>query len=498
MIRKLSIALICLTPLWVSAQKVKGKVYEDRNANAKYDIGEPVLNKVLISNGRDIVQTNQQGDYFVDAIEGLPIFVIKPSSYAPINNALNIPAFYLKVEQQSNKVITHDFGMQRVEETKDYSIALLGDMQVGIIDDIHHVEKLAVEELVVDKPTMVFPLGDLVFDELSLFKDLAHSLSLIGSPMYYVIGNHDLDFGVQDRVKNRAKSYEAVFGPSYYALVYDDELFLVLNNNYPIDDKAYIGEIDDNQKRFVKNALAAHKDKVSRVNVMMHIPVEFMQDKQDFIGLFADYEHVFVATGHTHTQYHRFFEREGQEPIHQLVAGAVCGAWWQGPHDIKGIPFAMMYDGTWKGYWRLNRTDGKHTLTYKVSGYDKDLQMSVFVPEVNQWDTLANALNDDYVYANVFAGNEHTEVEISYDGQLWLPMEYYLGVDPQFERLVLLQEAGRFKSLNVSGIVDAKRKSTHLWRTPLPKTLKKGSLIYVRATHPALGLDHTITRVYGN
>ncbi|MCP1996381.1 calcineurin-like phosphoesterase family protein [Flavobacterium sp. HSC-61S13] len=472
---------------------VRGKVFEDSNKNKVYDLGEPLLSGVLLSNGRDLVATNAQGEYQIELIPDLSVFIIKPSGFQSPLSKNNKVEFFIPLKQNDAEEI-YDFPLYKQEENKRSDFVLLGDLQVDVMDDINHVEKLVVEELAKDPPDLIFPLGDLVFDNLEIFEPLAQSLGLIGAPIYYVAGNHDLNFG-REKLEQRDDSFKRVFGPSYYALEYGEQLIVVLNNIIPISDKEYVGGIDVMQKVFLNKILQEFKHR--KITVMMHIPVEFMEDKNDFLELFAEYPEVFIATGHTHTQYHKYFERKNNPAIHQLVAGAVCGAWWQGPHDIEGIPFAMMYDGTWKGYWHLYTDAGKQQLQYKVSGRSESKQMSIWSPEYKDWDQSLHHLNDQYIYVNVFAADQNTQVEISFDDGPWSAMHYFEGVDPAYKRLIALQDQGRYNNGKTSSMVDAKRISTHLWRFPVPfKNHNSPGIAKIRAIAKNLGLNHVETRVF--
>ncbi|MEK6507442.1 calcineurin-like phosphoesterase C-terminal domain-containing protein [Myroides sp. C4067] len=487
------ISLIITSGAWAQGAQVTGRVFEDTNQNRQYDKGEPLLKDVLISNGKDLVVTNAKGEYKINSLEQGQIFLIKPSGYQSPLSKSNKVEFYIPFGEEHK---SYDFPVYKQEEDKSLKAVLLGDLQSDVMDDIHHVEKLVVSELATTPPDLIFPLGDLAFDRLEVFEPLSQALGVIGSPIYYVVGNHDLNFGSGLTLQDRDSSYKKAFGPSYYALEYGEELILVLNNILPVNDKEYIGTIDEVQKAFIQNVLARYALKYDKVKVMMHIPIEFMEDKQEFLDLFKDYKEVFVAVGHTHTQYHQYFERDNKKPVHQLVAGAVCGAWWQGPHDIEGIPFAMMYDGTWKGYWTLETQKGDYNLSYKVSGRAENKQIQIWTPEVQEWDKSLEHLNDGYVYANVFAADLNTAVEISFDGVSWQKMKYYEGVDPHYTRLIELQNQGRYKNMKTSPLVDAKRKSKHLWRMPIPKGLKEGpQLIKVKAIDPRYGLNHVENRV---
>ena len=273
-------------------------------------------------------------------------------------------------------------------------------------------------------------------------------------------------------------------------------LFLVLNNIYPKENRHYEGRIDENQLTFIKNLIQYKSKEHESIKIFMHIPLEEVVNSDELIDSLQSFKDVFIASGHTHTQYHRYHEREGLPAIHELISGAVCGSWWQGPHDIRGIPFAMMDDGTPKGYWLMQMNDSEHNLRYKVSGADANKQMNIWVPETNEWDTALNKLNHSYVYANVFAADDDTNVMISFQEDEWLPMQKYEGVSPELIRFYTLQELGRYDGQKLSKNPKPNAVSKHLWRIEIPDYLEeKAYLIKIQAKNEKLRLNVKGNRV---
>ncbi|MFV0248583.1 MAG: calcineurin-like phosphoesterase C-terminal domain-containing protein [Tenacibaculum sp.] len=479
-------------------RQVRGTVFVDFNSNGLLDKGEKPLPKVAVSNGIDLVMTNKQGKYNLQSIAKKPIFIIKPSGYiSPLSKSNTAKFYYLTEEIQSaSSAFEFNFPLVKNPEYKSTKAVLLGDVQVNIIDDLHHVGKLVVSELAKNPPDFIVPLGDLSFDNLAIFPDLSNTLGLIGSPVFYVMGNHDIDTAYND-FEDRDASFKKNFGPSYYAFEFGKKLYLVLNTNYPTEKNKYIAKIDKSQLQFVSN-LAALKNKSHKtLTIFMHIPFEELTNKTQLMLNINAFDDIFIVAGHTHTQYHSYIKRSQKKAVHQLVAGAVCGAWWQGPRDSNGIPFSLMYDGTPKGYWWLLQNTNNYKLSYKVSGKNKDKQIQITVPEYNKWDTALNSIYDNYIYDNVFAADKNTKVEYKIDSDNWKPMTYYEGISPQLKRLYTLQQIGRYKSLQVSPILAPKIKSKHLWKAELPISLKSGfHKIEVRAYNPKLGLKAAEVKVY--
>ncbi|MFI0430271.1 calcineurin-like phosphoesterase C-terminal domain-containing protein [Mariniflexile sp. HMF6888] len=490
----ISIVLFFIGDLYAQSQVIKGIVFLDTNENGIFDGGEATLQNIPISNGRDIVLSNAKGAYSIEYVKGNLIFLLKPSGYISKTNKNNIVQSYFNPQKLGTST-NIDFPLYEHPENDKVKVALLGDVQVDVMDDVYHVGKLVAEELIGNKPDFIIPLGDLSFDNLEIFNPLSQVLGLIGTPVFYVIGNHDLNFkGTEFR--DRDLSFETIFGPSYYAFEYGKNLFLVLNDIYPLSNGKYTGKIDEDQLKFIKNLVAIKQQAYESINLAMHIPLEELENKEELIALLQPFKHVFMACGHTHTQYHNYFKRDSLPDIHELVCGAVCGAWWQGAHDIRGIPFSMMNDGTLKGYWLVDIEDEAHTFNYKVSGLDSSKQINIWIPEVNEWDDALNDLNEPYVYANVFAGDENTNVQISFDSGLYLPMEKYLGIAPELKHFYKLQELGRYQGQKLSKNPLPKTLSHHLWRIKIPDSLGKGAhSINVKASNNKLFLNVRGNRV---
>lgn len=483
--------LIFAQPFWA---QVKGVVFLDSNKNNLIDKGEKTVADVLISNGKDIVKTNKKGKYTINLLPNNPLFIIKPKGFISPKNKDSIVQFFINPYDIKNKNQVN-FPLYKQKEKNFPKVALLGDPQADVMDDIHHVGKLVTEELISKDIDFMVPLGDLSFDNLAIFKPLSKTLGLVGVPVFYTIGNHDLDY--KESFDDTNEKFEKHFGPSYYAFEYGKEFFLVLNNIFPIGNNKYEGRINNTQQEFIKNLLALKKN-INKITVFMHIPLEQLKDKEWLISQLSSIKNVLIATGHTHTQYHKFFHRKNNSKIHQLVTGAVCGSWWRGPHDINGIPFALMDDGTEKGYWLVQYTNNSYKLKYHVSGAPQK-QMNVWTPETKEWDTDLNKLKEPFIYANVFAANANTKVSISFDRKNWKKMQYYKGISPKLKYLYHLQQLGRFKNLKISKIPKPKTKSTHLWRIAIPKNLTKGIyLLRVNAFDKKLNINTTTNKVFWN
>ncbi len=76
------------------AEQATGYVFEDVNGNEQLDVGEPRLCGIRVSNGVDIVRTDQTGRYAFEVDNDTLLFVIKPRGYRTPIDRLRLPRFY--------------------------------------------------------------------------------------------------------------------------------------------------------------------------------------------------------------------------------------------------------------------------------------------------------------------------------------------------------------------------------------------------------------------
>src|SRR5690554_3584204 len=96
MMKNIVTALLFLTfSLGAMAQgMVRGIVFEDLNGNGIKDRREKGVDKVSVSNGMQVVQSDSQGKYELPISDDQIIFVIKPSNYQVATDLKNLPQFF--------------------------------------------------------------------------------------------------------------------------------------------------------------------------------------------------------------------------------------------------------------------------------------------------------------------------------------------------------------------------------------------------------------------
>ncbi|GEM_PF-68822 len=510
----LAAALLSLSTgaLPVSVQSdASGTVFIDQNGDGARQPGERGLPGVLVTNGQDVVRTDTRGVFTIPLrnAEDSIISVVDPAGYASPRDSLGIPRFYHIHKPQgspdSNYIYsgvpatgqlpqTIDFPLVRDTTGGAFDVILVGDPQPYNPGEVSLYARDVVSELRNVEADFAFALGDLVGDDLNLYPIYNEANSLSGHTWRNVHGNHDVNF-MSPTDQHSDETFEATFGPADYAFYRGEALFIVLDNvlwqgfdGYRSDGDPkrgnYIGDISDRQVRFVR-ALLDNTPRETLVVVAVHIP--FMGDGprentrgfEKLLAAMSSHPNTLSVSGHTHKQRHEYFGPEdgyttdqGTEHHHYNV-GTASGTWWRGDTNERGIPHAMMRDGTPNGFAVLSIKENTYSISYKAAGFPESFQINIHAPD-------ASAGGEAFT-ANVFNGCERTTVEyqIGENGS-WRTMERVWIPDPHYTALYEQE------------LEDNKRRklwepepSSHIWQANLPADIPAGtSWLTIRATDP--------------
>lgn len=491
----LFIALLFCSLTGFAQAAVSGYVYEDSNQNAKKDKREKGIAQVSVTNGIDVVQTDAKGFYTLPITDDQIISVIKPAGYEVPRNALNLPQFYYIHKPAGSPELKYkgvaptgalpkalNFALLPAKEEVAFTALVFGDPQPYNLTEMELFEKGVISEVIgITNAKFGISLGDLVGDDLSLFKPYQEAVAKVGIPFYNVLGNHDLNFDAAID-EHADETFEAHFGPSNYAFNYGKVHFIVLDDVLypdPRDSSGYWGGFREDQLAFIKNDLAfVPKDHL--IVLAFHIPLfdesygdTFSDsDRAALFELLEEFPHTLSLSAHTHLQRHEFFdEADGwkqQKPHHHYNVGTTSGDWYKGKLNEKGIPVARMRDGTPKGYAFIDFSGNSYELRYKVVDQDPSYQMEIFAPKVIEKDKRTSA----GIFVNFFIGNEKSALRYRVDGGAWQDMRYLEEYDP----IYLLE---MFEWDTTTELLDGKRpsnpqKSKHLWRANVPNKLAAG------------------------
>ena len=488
----ISLVLLLLS-LPISARdtpNASGFVYDDRNRNGKRDPGEPGLPNVLVSNQREVVPTDLMGRWTLPVRDDCIFFVIKPRGWMPPVSNQQLPHFYYlhkpKGSPQSKfpgvkptgpLPASIDFPLTRQDEPFKFKAHFFGDTQSRNTKELDFMARDTIQELIGTDAEFGVTLGDILFDDLSLFETHNSIVALVGVPWWNVIGNHDLNFDAPDD-RTSDETFERVYGPPYHAFTWGPVNFVVLDNVMWGGSKksggtgGYTGELGEEQLTFLENLLP-HLPENELLMLMMHIPLKTSEsaltpspERDRLFRLIEKRPYTMSISGHTHWHAHMFLDEKdgwkGKKPHHHVVNVTVCGSWWRGEPDELGIPHSLGRDGAPRGYSTITFDGNQAVVDFKASRRPADYQLRIEAPSVVKGGTEKVT-----VYANVFNGSRHSKVRmrLGENGQ-WITLLKSVEPDPDFLTLKKREDSRRDKleGITLPGAVP----SHHLWKASLP------------------------------
>ena len=498
-----------------SAKTIKGTVFLDVNKNLKLDKDEPGIQGVLVSNQRDVVITDKNGKYQLTIDDNAIIFITKPSGYITPLDENNLPKFYYIHQPNGSPKLKYpgikptgklprrlNFPLFESEESDTFEIIVFGDPQSRNETEIGYLRDVFASEMSGVKVAFGIQLGDIVFDNLSLYEKQPKIFSRVGFPFYLLPGNHDENYDAKSD-QFATETYKSYFGPNYYSFDYGQVHFVMLDNvDYLQRDENghvhYQGLIGEKQLQWIKNDLQfVAPEKLIVIN--MHIPLYYgdgknpglnVVDREKLFEILKGGEHLLVLAGHMHIVDHYFLdEQEGwtdEKPLHQIICAAACGAWWSGPKDIYGIPLSMQEDGTPKGYHLIKFEGSQYNERYKAAGEPVEYQMRISYPVGK---ILYDDLPNRQIVVNVFDGSEKSVVKYQIDELPWTQMKKSFIKDPFFDTVY-----SRSGESTPSWIKP--KPSTHIWTASFPEGLKKGVHRIVIKTIDQFGNCYQATKIF--
>jgi hypothetical protein len=391
-----------------------GTVFEDRGGAGLRRVGDPGIEGVLVSNGRDVVRTDAEGRWRLPVREGDSLFVIKPQGWTTPAGPGGIPRFsYLHQSQGTPAMLrlrhqgvaptgplpaSIDFALQRRPESTRFEALLLADPQPANACELAYLRDDIIAGTLPIDAAFAIVHGDVAADDLSLYPRYLRLLAATGIPWHHCPGNHDMNWDARDDRTSR-ETWKGVFGPRHYAFQHGGATFLLLDNVHyhgrnpgrPLSG-TYRGRIGQEQLAFVRNVLA-HVPHDGLIVVSMHIPLttyndpanraDNTEDRRALLALLSGRPHTVSFAGHMHTSEHHHLGAEhgftgpGRHD-HQVLAAA-SGSWWGGPRDCCGMPEAVCPDGTPNGFHVLSVEGARHATRFVPAAGKGPAQLRVLV-----------------------------------------------------------------------------------------------------------------------
>ncbi|MBL8059835.1 MAG: calcineurin-like phosphoesterase family protein [Chthonomonas sp.] len=463
-------------------QFAEGYVFHDKDGSGKKN-GNPGIGGVCVSNGVDVVRTDRDGKWRLPVKEGSVIFVVKPTGWGPPVDECQLPQFYYIHKPSGSPKFRFpaseptgplpssiDFPLKKQHEESKFRMVLFGDTQPRNQREIDYMAHDVIAQVAREAQEVgaVFGLnlGDELFDDLSLFGSLNRTIAQIGIPWYNVVGNHDLNYDAPSNELS-TETYQKHYGPVCFAWEYAKVHFIAINDvMWHGLAGGYHGEIPKAQLEFVKNYLQfVPKDRL--VVIALHIPLDDCKNAADLFHLIDDRPHTLSLSAHTHVMEQMFFDDKsgwrGKEPHHHLNHATVCGCWWGGNPDERGIPHATMSDGVPNGYSIMEFEGTKYRQHFRAASRPEDEQMLIWMPD----EVSITAVRQTEVVVNVYAGSSRSEVKMRIDNGDWTKMAATVREDPHYARLKQ-SEAGKTPAPGFNRLPNP-TKSNHVWVGNLPR-----------------------------
>lgn len=426
-----------------AADMARGTVFLDANRNSKMDEREAGVAGVIVSNGREVYVTSEDGTYELPAYGDMNLFVTKPAGYVtPVNNQM-VPQFaYVHKEAGSPDLrfggipatgplpATINFPLIEDGEDTTFDCLVFGDPQPYSNREVGYVRATVGNMLAQrdnsDTECLIFA-GDIMGDDLSLYDRFKDIIAVGMTPQYFVGGNHDVDHDA-DSDADSFDTFRREWGPEYWAAEIGDVMFIGLDNvRYPCNGvdphpfcstdmrQTYNGVISERQLEWLANFLPnVPQDKL--IVMTAHIPFQTFTDNTaakhqtdnlDALAALLEGRKVLGLAGHTHTT-ENIEEGENFEgweehthlpgaPFHQIVTGAVSGSWWSGDLNDAGVPRSTQRLGSPRGYYSLDFNGSDYIDTYHMFGQDDgQFHASFNTPRFREWAERLIAYRDLY------------------------------------------------------------------------------------------------------
>lgn len=254
------------------ATRIEGVVFEDLNADGRRDSGERGLPGIVVSDQVQVVTTDDEGRFVMDARGYGLVFVSQPDGYR-----VNGP-FWRAADGAGVA-----FGLVPIPIVSSFTFVHASDTHISeaSVARVRRMREM-VDSLA---PDFLILSGDLVRDALRVPEEVARGyyellereLSQIIVPVFTVPGNHE-KFGIERHLSLVSREhplygnrmYRHYRGPNYFSFTYGGVHFLGLDT-VDYDDLRYHGHVDDLQLEWIARDVAALPPDMPLVT-FSHIP----------------------------------------------------------------------------------------------------------------------------------------------------------------------------------------------------------------------------------
>ncbi|MCW2131590.1 Calcineurin-like phosphoesterase [Arthrobacter sp. VKM Ac-2550] len=441
-----------------------GTVFNDKNRNSKQDTNEPGVAGATVSNGRDVVATDEQGRYELPAFNNMTVFVTQPRGYQVPVDGDNVAQFsYNHLPEGSPELkyggiaptgalpdaVNFPLAQSKLTQSPEQHCVIGADVQTYDQEEVEFAKAGVFADLAAREDYAgcgALFIGDVVGDDLSLFSQTRELTGMLNGPARFLPGNHDLDFDALDG-EHEFDTFRAKLGPEYYSYDAGKAHVVALSTiEYPTKVPAkksnYTYGLGERQLEWLRNDIAqVPKNKV--IVLASHSPLlEFFYSNSHTTKQLKEiYEilegrEVIALGGHTHMSENLregdlmagWMDEVGEKglPFTHLTVPAVSGHWYGGRVVEEGYPTSIQRDGTPPGVVTLDIMNTDVTERFTVRGGDESQQLAVGLnsPRYRTW--YAENVSKPRGSAPEF-GNPLTVSQEDLAGETWLTTNFWMG-----------------------------------------------------------------------
>jgi hypothetical protein len=457
---------------------LEGTVFEDKDRDGSQDRNEKGVAGVLVSNGRDVVETDGRGRYSVAAFENATVSITQPAGYqVPVDEDNVAQFFYHHLPAGSPEELRYggleptgplpsavNFPLARSQATKsgEQSCGILGDLQTYNLAEVGYARDGAIKDLS-ERDDLAgcgaLFIGDVVGDDLSLYTQVRDLTRQIDAPVRFLPGNHDLDFDAST-AEHSFDTFRQQLAPQYYSYDVGQVHVVALNTvrypctpevdnadgnrpqcNDPEGNPRYNGRVSDHQLQWLAADLAmVPEDKL--VVVASHIPLLTFADEGSYIHQVDQVADIYellegrqavAVSGHTHSvenmlagdSIQGWNDTFGIEelPFHHLTSGAIAGDWYSGALTPDGYPVAVGRDGARPGVVTLDIDGTSYQERFSATGLAEEKQLNLGLNSPHYRDWYAAQRNDE----EPELGDPNLVSRDDLAGTTWLTANFWMG-----------------------------------------------------------------------
>lgn len=379
--------------------EVEGEIElkEGNNVYGVVSCGKKGLKDVIVSDGVEVVKTNDKGEYqFKSQKEHKYIFISIPSGYEAMTEGI-LPKMHHQLVKNVNEAERVDFLLNEAGDQTNHTMLFFGDIHLAnrtkdrsqfsnFTSDVNAY--LAANP---GRKIYAMTLGDMTWElywesnKYAFNEYLLDANAINGLSVFHTIGNHDHDMyyaGDYDTVTK----YKKIIAPTYYSFNVGKVHYVVLDDIEcqntgagTADSRKYVDNIVNQQIKWLIKDLSYVSTSTPLV-ITCHAPFYNDSDNgslnniSELEGILSKYDDVHIFSGHTHKMYN--VDNMISKNIYEHNAGAVCATWWWTGNFTTGIHVAQ--DGAPGGYSIVDVADEDFKWQFKGTGRDVSYQFRTY------------------------------------------------------------------------------------------------------------------------